>query len=381
MHQPPRRRLFAIATLIGVLAAALVVPTTAAGKTRWVDDDGKAGPTGCGGTAKAARKVADAVVASAAGDTVKVCPGTYTGKVTIRGARDGLKLIAATSTRPVLRKAPTNGGEIVLIDSVDRVTLRGFTVRSNSEDPCGFREGIFLDTAKKAVLSRLRVESTGTTTLSGCQLGIGIGLADSGVTITSVRIVDVVSNAIAADRSAIVASKVIVDYLHAGEPVSFGGRMLSANDGTSGSFTDITINSLASAAATTPLLATGIAVRDADPGFSVADVVISRAIVGVRIESSGTTVAGVSAVGTGTAVQLERGSGIDVSGVTVDDGDSGIFVPGATNSTIHDNDLTGATGVGCEDTTTGSKTLGTANTWTNNTTSTESIPAGLCTEP
>lgn len=60
----------------------------------------------------------------------------------------------------------------------------------------------------------------------------------------------------------------------------------------------------------------------------------------------------------------------------------GISVSAATGATIHDNDLTGATAVGCDDQTTGGTgTLGTKNTWTNNLTSTTSSPAGLCTEP
>lgn len=376
-----RRRHLAIAGLIATLAIAAALPTAAAAKTRWVDDDGKAGPVGCSGSATAAKKVQAAIIASGPDDTVKVCPGTYTGRLLVQGTRDGLKLLAATSTKPVLRLPSAADNTVLEVFKVDRVTVKGFTIRSNSADSCEFRTGIEVDTAKKAVLSQLRVESTGSSTYSGCLLGIGISVIDSGATIRNVRIVNATSNGLTADRSAIVVTKATADYLHAESNAATAGVMFSAGPDTTGSFTDLTVNGLATAGTSTPRLSTGVRVSDADAGFVVQDVTVSHALTAVRIDASGTTVAGVSAIGTGSAVTLASGSGIDVSGVTVDGGLDGIFVSAATNSTIHDNDLTGASITGCRDETSGDKTLGTANTWTNNLTSTTSTPAGLCTEP
>ena len=93
----------------GLLLAALVpaaLPGPAAAgavTTRWVDDDGQAGGSSCSGTKTAYHSIQSAVTASNASDVVKVCPGSYTGKVTITGARNGLVLKAATTTKPYLK--------------------------------------------------------------------------------------------------------------------------------------------------------------------------------------------------------------------------------------------------------------------------------------
>jgi hypothetical protein len=69
---------------------------------RYVDDDGHAGP-GCGGPRPAFERIQAAVRASGPGDTIKVCPGTYRGHVRIGSGKKGLRIVAATTTRPVLR--------------------------------------------------------------------------------------------------------------------------------------------------------------------------------------------------------------------------------------------------------------------------------------
>ncbi len=85
------QRLLALAGGTLVLSLASAVPVAAASSTtRWVDNDGHAGPGGCGGSAVASTSIQSAVTASNADDVVIVCPGTYTEQVRIRGDRDGL---------------------------------------------------------------------------------------------------------------------------------------------------------------------------------------------------------------------------------------------------------------------------------------------------
>jgi len=88
------------------LAAGLVMPGAEASAgsvdVRYVDDDGHAGP-GCSAPRVAFRNIQAAVKASGPGDTIKVCPGTYRGHVRIGSGKKGLRIVAATGTRPVLR--------------------------------------------------------------------------------------------------------------------------------------------------------------------------------------------------------------------------------------------------------------------------------------
>ncbi|MFN8623973.1 MAG: hypothetical protein U0869_24790, partial [Chloroflexota bacterium] len=79
------------AALTALTVALVAVPTSAAGKVRVVDNDGKGTAANCDATTKAFKTIQSAVTASAAGDIVKVCPGTYAEKVSITGARDGLQ--------------------------------------------------------------------------------------------------------------------------------------------------------------------------------------------------------------------------------------------------------------------------------------------------
>ena len=57
-----------IATMLGLLAAtAFAAPVSAAGATRWVDDDGRAGPDGCRGSRVAHATIQDGVDAARSG--------------------------------------------------------------------------------------------------------------------------------------------------------------------------------------------------------------------------------------------------------------------------------------------------------------------------
>ena len=127
-------RLTAAASTLAIALATLAAPASATGPTtRWVDDDGHAGPAGCGASAVAATSIQAAVTASHAHDVVVVCPGTYVEQVRIRGSRDGLTLrsatpFAATIPGPAHIDRPLGFGYLLLVDHVDDVTIQGFKV-------------------------------------------------------------------------------------------------------------------------------------------------------------------------------------------------------------------------------------------------------------
>lgn len=372
------RRSLAIALAVAALGVTSALPTVAATKTRWVDDDGKAGPTSCNSRVAARKGVQAAVNVSRAGDTIKVCPGTYTGAVSITGARDGLKVLAATSTRPVLQLAPAAEGTVVKVDRVDRVLLRGLTIRSNTEDACGGRTGLQLSDARKTVVRGFRIEATGTKTLTGCRLAVAVQLNGGSATITNLRVVDPSSNAVyVGSQAAVAVDGATVDYRHAAEPGTGAGGMFKADSGATGSFKHLTIDTLPTAGVSTPRLSTAVQVQGAGAGFVVDGVTIGTATFGVRVSANAVSISDVTIADAGTGVLLDSGTGADVTGVTAA-GSTGIRITGATGATIHGNNLVGATGTGCEDETTGTGTAGTANTWTDNTASTPSNPVGLC---
>ncbi|MCY7418993.1 MAG: hypothetical protein LH650_10945 [Chloroflexi bacterium] len=82
-------------------------PRQRAGRTRWVDDDGKVGTISCSGTRTAYKTIQKGVNAAGTGDIVKVFPGTYVGPVTIQGARTGL----------ILRSVSNLGATIKAVDA------------------------------------------------------------------------------------------------------------------------------------------------------------------------------------------------------------------------------------------------------------------------
>jgi hypothetical protein len=83
VSRSPRSRFIGSALVLSALASSLVgSPASATSKTRWVDDDGKAGTSSCSGSKTAYTTIQKGVNAAGEGDTVKVCPGTYVGTVT-----------------------------------------------------------------------------------------------------------------------------------------------------------------------------------------------------------------------------------------------------------------------------------------------------------
>ncbi len=131
---------FAI-SLVG-LAVALSAPggpvAASSPATRYVDDDGTVGATGCDGARTVPKRIQRAIRAAGPGDTILVCPGTYTELLSIGGGRDDLTLKAAQAEHPVIRP-PRNppdsgladlGGPMHLIHvEAERVTIEGFTLR------------------------------------------------------------------------------------------------------------------------------------------------------------------------------------------------------------------------------------------------------------
>jgi parallel beta-helix repeat protein len=94
-----------------------------------VDDDGAECPG-------ALTTIQEAVNRATAGTTIRVCPGNYWGTVTIRGPeKSGLKLIATGGEDDVVLRGDYTERNGFVLEDVDNVLIRGFTVRDFGDKP------------------------------------------------------------------------------------------------------------------------------------------------------------------------------------------------------------------------------------------------------
>ncbi|MFN8622766.1 MAG: NosD domain-containing protein [Chloroflexota bacterium] len=181
-----RARPAALALILGALAlGSVAAPATAAGGSiRWVDDDGRAGPTDCHSGDAAATTIQKGVDAADPGDTVLVCPGDYTGRVVVGPGKDG---VAIVSVRPWLAKlhAPdglvgTGSSLLTIARGADDVTVRWLTLLKAvpaatppaANPTCGLDNGIHV-LGRRAQIQSVRVRATGST-YSPCGLRTAI---------------------------------------------------------------------------------------------------------------------------------------------------------------------------------------------------------------
>lgn len=127
------------------LAASLALTAPALGaQTLAVDDDGFGTPADCGAPVATFTTVQAAVTAAAAGDTIRVCPGTYAGRteilksVSLVGAQAGVDASDPSRTGlPATESVLTgtgNNGLTALVLNENNVTVDGFTVEGSIND-------------------------------------------------------------------------------------------------------------------------------------------------------------------------------------------------------------------------------------------------------
>jgi hypothetical protein len=187
MRSTFRAALASSVMLASLLAIAPGSASAATATTRWVDDDGRVSSTSCDGTSKTAHAtIQKGVDAANAADIVKVCPGTYVGRVTIKGARDGLVLRAATSTKPVLKARDDFDASttyLVTVDGVSGVTVKGLRIRplrATSHSYCSVSTGIRAIDAVNVTITGNDIRPTGTGAFCGLYDGITAANATTG---------------------------------------------------------------------------------------------------------------------------------------------------------------------------------------------------------
>lgn len=137
----PRRSSLVTSALAAIAGAvALIGPATASAKTLYVDDNGADCPQAANST------VQGAVNAAAAGDTIRVCRGTYREQIVIPIGKDRLQLLSVAQLGATLKPPPGGLGNpeagpnrpfAIVVVLAERAVVRGFRIEGplNFEDP------------------------------------------------------------------------------------------------------------------------------------------------------------------------------------------------------------------------------------------------------
>jgi hypothetical protein len=337
--------LFLIAPLAIALSAA---PVSASGTTRWVDKDGHAGPGACSGTATAHKKIQPTITASAANDTIRVCPGTYVEKLTISGARQGLTLVSTTDHAAIV-KAPSDAtfNTIVLIKvtSVDNVTIKGFSVqplRANSHDSCDDGDGIDVSGSKGVTVTKNEIKPSGNGPFCGVFTAISATGGTTG-TISSNTVTDYIDSGIrlrGAGTSLTVTGNTVT-FAQVGLSTA-GGAAILLDTSAKGTIASNTINGPAAGAGNPPQPAAGIQLDGSASGVTVTGNAIARMAADIDLlNATGGSVTGNTMNGGQVGLDMEGANGVAVSGnvshAAIGAG-FGILNP-SKNNNVHDNDF------------------------------------------
>ena len=179
-----KRFTLATATAVALLAAGTA---SASAATRAVDDDGQATPRNCDASDPASPTIQGAVDASAAGDTIVVCPGTYTEQVTVPADKDRLTLVSRERRQAIIKAPATSNAtynrlrpDIVRVEGAENVSFASFTITGPladdqfCNDKLNANVRILGGGSANLVDNRITKARPTAAALLGCQNGFGV---------------------------------------------------------------------------------------------------------------------------------------------------------------------------------------------------------------
>jgi parallel beta-helix repeat protein len=427
MHQ--RRRLTTVSLIATAALITAMAPVSAAGSTtRYVDGDGHASPGNCDGSGSAYRHIQKAVNASGHGDTVIVCPGTYQEQVTIKGDRDGLTLKSSKPYGAII-KTPTSldylygiGSftTLVFIDHVDDITVQGFRTIVRTAAPCdNVWITIFAAASRRTAIRGNRLLAPGASPSSPCGQYFGVAIVSSvdvygaggrnrsssaTVGFNEVRdtlavaiqleafsravTADVVHNSVRAYFGhAPAGSSSTAAAAHAGSSIAgsaiSGVAGINALGRVQGSIRSNVVQGSASGPADGPYFYYGLLMQTG-PGLqngpiSIHDNIVRRVALGLYAGGSkDVTIERNQVTNTRNGMVFQVLTDSTVRHNTVGAVDAGIIVDSTSSGNAFRHDTVTGAGGTCSDDSVGGGTAGTANSWSDNTASVSSDPAGIC---
>ncbi|MDQ6652013.1 MAG: right-handed parallel beta-helix repeat-containing protein [Acidobacteriota bacterium] len=173
--------LVTLTLLVSIMMFGLSATATAAA-TRWVNNNKPTGtPPGTSCDNPGYKQIQDAVNASAPGDLINVCAGTYPEQVSVLAGKDNLTLRSVTPLAAIIQAPPTIGADVVNFKSIVRittshnVTLLAFTITGPGPFGCdSIRYGVRVDGGGSANILNNHITEIRDTPFSGCQNGVAI---------------------------------------------------------------------------------------------------------------------------------------------------------------------------------------------------------------
>jgi Right handed beta helix region len=175
-----KRFTLATATAVALLAAGTA---SASAATRAVDDDGQATPRNCDASDTASTTIQGAVDASAAGDTIVVCPGTYAEQVTVPADKDRLTLVSRERRQAIIKAPPAYASgtvDLVRVDGAENVSFASFVITGPQPDTTYCNPSLVSNVrigrggSANLVDNRITQAKPTNPALRGCQNGFGV---------------------------------------------------------------------------------------------------------------------------------------------------------------------------------------------------------------
>jgi parallel beta-helix repeat protein len=333
-----------------------------------------------------------AVTAAAPGDSIKVCPGTYTEQVRI--TKDNLKLESRNPLAATIKAPPamTSPKAIVYIDGATGVTVRDFVISGPGGGACDSLEygvlvgGSSSDPSTGAEIRHNRITQIRDNPFGGCQNGNAVQVGRQALSL--VGSADVVDNTIDAYQK----TGVVVDGTGTSARVrdntitGVGPTATIAQNGVQVSRSavgDVEHNTISDNVFTPQTVAsTGVLVTvQADPGTEISHNTILRNDEGVYLDAQdgGTVSHNESSDNTFDGFGVVDATNMEVEhNVAEDNGFDGVYASAdSSENSIAQNHLSDNAEHDCHDDSTGPHDPGVANRWFNNHGVTENKP-GLC---